>query len=287
MVGQPDFTAVLPAINFGYSSARAGARPARAQPASIVRTWRRSPPFRGHKMPVRGQHVSSGWASSGREPCGCSQPRAAARRLPCSGSQRVAEQSPSLPGRRRLCPAGAGLTARARSVSQPGRTTCVRREVWRQASGPTPQESGPAGAGWSPWPWRAQDGRFVAALDGYLRLPWTGTYRRGLPLLRAARAAQPRRALVRRPGLTPATPTAADPGRRPPPPQGLNLRHAKPPACRGTARTSDFHSSSYRLGQDAPGRVRCGALVQRRPRLSGSRAAGPALLAAAPMSCAT
>jgi len=59
----------------------------------------------------------------------------------------------------------------------------LRREVWRPASGPTPQESEPAGAGWSPWPWRAQDGRFVAALDGYLRLPWTGTYRRGLPLL--------------------------------------------------------------------------------------------------------
>jgi hypothetical protein len=34
MAGQPDFTAVLPAINFGYSSARAGARPACAQPAS-------------------------------------------------------------------------------------------------------------------------------------------------------------------------------------------------------------------------------------------------------------
>jgi hypothetical protein len=49
-----------------------------------------------------------------------------------------------------------------------------------KAQGPGPR-SGPAGAGWSPWPWRAQDGRFVAALDGYLRLPWTGTYRRGPP----------------------------------------------------------------------------------------------------------
>ena len=33
------------------------------------------------------------------------------------------------------------------------------------------------GAGWDPWPWSSQGSRFVVSLSGYIRFPWTGTYR--------------------------------------------------------------------------------------------------------------
>ncbi|KAK9822814.1 hypothetical protein WJX81_002730 [Elliptochloris bilobata] len=31
-------------------------------------------------------------------------------------------------------------------------------------------------SGWDPWPWSSQSSRFVVALSGFIRFPWTGTY---------------------------------------------------------------------------------------------------------------
>ena len=42
------------------------------------------------------------------------------------------------------------------------------------------------GAGWDPWPWSSQGSRFVVSLSGYIRFPWTGTYRFGMQGARVA-----------------------------------------------------------------------------------------------------